>query len=104
MGERCRILPLRSFSKSWKPGEYYSIQREGRGFRESVVHRDAIKELEISKKLHAYGRVGRLLARSRRFHIDHEAIAKEKYQKKIRSMSQQDLFSIDTRTQTTICF
>lgn len=56
--------------KVLKPGEYYSIQREGRGFREDVVHRDSIKEISIRKKLHALGRVGRLLASSRKIYVE----------------------------------
>ena len=60
--------------KVLKPGEYYSIQREGRGFREDVVHRDFIKEIAIRKNLHAFGRVGRLLARSRSIHVEKEDV------------------------------
>ena len=52
-----------------KVGEYYLVRREGGGQSDDVVHKDMIKECHMEPRVHARGRVGRLLTRSTSFTV-----------------------------------
>ena len=78
--------------KVLKPGEYYSDPEGGRGSGSPLFTVTQSRNWKLARNcMHTVVLVGFSLVLEE-FHIDHESIAKEKYQKKIRSMSQQDLF------------